>query len=337
MKSQWESISNEQEKRFQEFSQRKQLIEKDVTRTDRKLEFFAGDNNPNVQKLFNVLMTYCMYNFDLGYVQGMSDLLAPILRLVGDEEETFWCFVGLMEMEEKMFEISQGLMKTQLECLGKLIKYLYPHFWTFLEKKEAQNLYFCFRWLLISFKREFDYNDVMTLWEALWTQTYSINFRLFICCAILEGEKDEMMKNDYDFNDILKHSNNISYKMDVNYILSRAESICLQMQQQAEDLPDHIKDLINLPENTTNGQIETGQPRQNNINNDDNITTIENNIACNSSDTETHNNSNEPPLQQQQQQQQQPSATASNQCHGNREGRSSDEVVELIATAHSVF
>lgn len=62
----------------------------------------------------------------------MSDLLAPILRLVGDEEETFWCFVGLMEMEEKMFEISQGLMKTQLECLGKLIKYMYPNFWTFL-------------------------------------------------------------------------------------------------------------------------------------------------------------------------------------------------------------
>ena len=109
------------------------------------------------------------------------------------------------------------------------------------------------------------------------------------------------------------------------------------MQQQAEDLPDHIKDLINLPENTTNGQIETGQSRQNNIDNDDNITTNENNIACNSSDTGTHNNSNEPP-QQQQQQQQQPSATSSNHNnHVDRERPSSDEVVELIATAHSVF
>jgi len=62
----------------------------------------------------------------------MSDLLAPILRLIGDEVATFWCFVGLMEMEERMFEISQDLMKTQLENLGKLIKYLYPNFWIFL-------------------------------------------------------------------------------------------------------------------------------------------------------------------------------------------------------------
>ena len=76
------------------------------------------------------MFVFCF--FPIGYVQGMSDLLAPILQFIEDEEETFWCFVGLMEMEEKMFEISQGLMKTQLEYLGKLIKYLYPHFWTFL-------------------------------------------------------------------------------------------------------------------------------------------------------------------------------------------------------------
>ena len=46
------------------------------------------------------------------------------------------------------------------------------------------------------------------------------------------------------------------------------------MQQQAEDLPDHIKDLINLPEDTINGQNETGQSRRNNIDNDDNIRTV---------------------------------------------------------------
>lgn len=33
----------------------------------------------------------------LGYVQGMSDLLSPILFLMEDEVEAFWCFVGFME------------------------------------------------------------------------------------------------------------------------------------------------------------------------------------------------------------------------------------------------
>lgn len=71
--------------------------EKDVTRTDRTVQFFAGENNKNLQTLSDILMTYVMYNFDLGYVQGMSDLLSPILCLMTDEVDAFWCFVGFMD------------------------------------------------------------------------------------------------------------------------------------------------------------------------------------------------------------------------------------------------
>jgi len=73
------------------------FIDKDVFRTDRTLDFYAGNGNENLVKLHNVLMTYVMYNFDLGYVQGMSDLLSPILMIMNsDEVESFWCFVGFM-------------------------------------------------------------------------------------------------------------------------------------------------------------------------------------------------------------------------------------------------
>ena len=72
--------------------------EKDVNRTDRSMPFYGGEDNPNVVLLHNVLMTYVMYNFDLGYVQGMSDLLAPILYVVQHESTAFWCFVGYLDM-----------------------------------------------------------------------------------------------------------------------------------------------------------------------------------------------------------------------------------------------
>lgn len=85
-----------QEDNFSDYRERKSLIEKDVNRTDRTLDFYAGDNNANLQMLNDILMTYIMYNFDLGYVQGMSDLLSPILQLLEDEVDSFWCFVGFM-------------------------------------------------------------------------------------------------------------------------------------------------------------------------------------------------------------------------------------------------
>ena len=46
-----------------------------------------------------------MYNFDLGYVQGMSDLLSPILCLMDNEVDAFWCFVGFMNKVVKTFKI----------------------------------------------------------------------------------------------------------------------------------------------------------------------------------------------------------------------------------------
>jgi len=45
----------------------------------------------------NILLNYAVYNPDMGYTQGMSDLVAPVLATLHDEVDCFWCFVGLME------------------------------------------------------------------------------------------------------------------------------------------------------------------------------------------------------------------------------------------------
>ena len=101
-------------------------LEKDVVRTDRTEPFYTGvstddllhcaaDPNEsltsnslhknvsnhvfskNLEMLKNVLITYTVYNFELGYVQGMNDLLAPLLAVMEDEVDAFWCFVEFME------------------------------------------------------------------------------------------------------------------------------------------------------------------------------------------------------------------------------------------------
>ena len=44
-----------------------------------------------------VLHSYAFIYFLAGYVQGMSDLLAPLLAVMENEVDTFWCFVGFMD------------------------------------------------------------------------------------------------------------------------------------------------------------------------------------------------------------------------------------------------
>ena len=74
MKLQWRSMSEKQIEQFAEFAERKALIEKDVARTDRTHAAFEGAGNANLGLLHDILMTYVMYNFDLGYVQVSQSL-----------------------------------------------------------------------------------------------------------------------------------------------------------------------------------------------------------------------------------------------------------------------
>uniref|UniRef100_A0A8C8DJ08 TBC1 domain family member 15 n=1 Tax=Oryzias sinensis TaxID=183150 RepID=A0A8C8DJ08_9TELE len=230
MKLQWKSVSEEQERRNSRLRDYRSLIEKDVNRTDRTNRFYEGIDNPGLALLHDILMTYCMYDFDLGYVQGMSDLLSPILYVMENEVDAFWCFVSVMDQMHQNFEEQMQGMKTQLIQLGTLLRLLDPTFWNYLEVQESGYLYFCFRWLLIRFKREFSFQDVLRLWEVLWTGLPCQNFHLLVCCAILDSEKQKIMEENFGFNEILKHINELSMKLDIEEILQKAEGLFLQMK-----------------------------------------------------------------------------------------------------------
>uniref|UniRef100_A0A5K3FME6 Rab-GAP TBC domain-containing protein n=1 Tax=Mesocestoides corti TaxID=53468 RepID=A0A5K3FME6_MESCO len=97
MKAFWKSMSLKQMKNFRVFRERKSIIEKDTYRTDRQTAFFKDNSSGALTRLYNILMTYTFYNLDLGYFQGMNDLLAVILTVMDSEEDAFWCFAGLLE------------------------------------------------------------------------------------------------------------------------------------------------------------------------------------------------------------------------------------------------
>lgn len=60
-----------------------------------------------------------------------------------------------------------------------VVLFLWPHcVFSFAESQDSGYLYFCFRWLLIRFKRELSFQDVLRLWEV------SSVFDLELCTAI---------------------------------------------------------------------------------------------------------------------------------------------------------
>ncbi|XP_069565146.1 TBC1 domain family member 17 [Brachyistius frenatus] len=245
MKVQWKSVSEEQEMRNSLLRGYRSLIERDVSRTDRQNTFFSGSDNPGLALLHDVLMTYCMYNFDLGYVQGMSDLLAPILFVTQNEVESFWCLTGFMELLHQNFEESQEAMKKQLLQLSVLLKALDPELCDFLDSQDSGSLCFCFRWLLIWFKREFSFEDILTLWEVLWTRLPCDNFHLLIACSILQSQRGELIGSDHDFNTILKHINELTMKLDLLTVVCGAEAIYLQLVQ-CKELPLKVLQVLGL-------------------------------------------------------------------------------------------
>ncbi|XP_068329918.1 uncharacterized protein [Pyrus communis] len=227
VKKQWQSISPEQARRFTKFRERKGLIEKDVVRTDRSLSYYDGDDNPNVNLLRDILLTYSFYNFDLGYCQGMSDLLSPILYVMEDESESFWCFVSLMERLGPNFNRDQSGMHSQLFAIMKLVELLDAPLHNHLTQKDCLNYFFCFRWVLIQFKREFEFDKTMRLWEVLWTHYPSEHLHLYVCVAILKRHRGKIIGEQMDFDTLLKFINELSGRIDLDAVVRDAEALCI--------------------------------------------------------------------------------------------------------------
>ena len=82
---------------LQEFSNSVRQIELDLKRTYPDEQYFNSKEGEN--SLRRVLIAYCKYDANLGYVQGMNYIVAALLWHC-TEVDAFWIFVGLMEKHE---------------------------------------------------------------------------------------------------------------------------------------------------------------------------------------------------------------------------------------------
>ncbi|XP_065503639.1 TBC1 domain family member 16 isoform X2 [Caloenas nicobarica] len=222
-------------------------VDKDVVRTDRSNQFFRGEDNPNVETMRRILLNYAVFNPAIGYSQGMSDLVAPLLAEILDESDTFWCFVGLMQNTIFFSSPRDEDMEKQLMYLRELLRLMHPRFYQHLSSlgEDGLQMLFCHRWILLCFKREFPEAEALRMWEACWAHYQTDYFHLFICAAIVVIYGDDVIEQQLATDQMLLHFGNLAMHMNGELVLRKARSLLYQFHLLPR-IPCSLHDLCEL-------------------------------------------------------------------------------------------
>ena len=159
--------------------------------------------------------------------------------------------------------MAKGMMD-KLEKLRDLLEVMDPEVFQHFQDNDAGDMVFCHRWLLLTFKREFAFDDALTLFEILCSHHLELDsvqadkardeelrqkrerdagesgadsqavdrnspnndytFELFVCLAILRKYREPLLQTK-DIADIFTFINGLIGKMNLDAILSTAEAV----------------------------------------------------------------------------------------------------------------
>ncbi|XP_064425135.1 small G protein signaling modulator 2 [Latimeria chalumnae] len=209
-------------------------IDKDVQRCDRNYWYFSATN---LEKLRNIMCSYVWEHLDVGYVQGMCDILAPLMVILNNEPLAYSCFTQLMKRMCQNFP-NGGAMDSHFANMRSLIQILDSELFELMHQNgDYTHFYFCYRWFLLDFKRELLYEDVFAVWEVIWAakQISSEHFVLFIALALVEVYREIIRDNNMDFTDIIKFFNEMAERHDAQQILRIARELVYKVQTLIEN------------------------------------------------------------------------------------------------------
>lgn len=213
-------------KRHDDYLRSEDQIEKDILRTDRKIDLYERDNSDASRLMGDILNIYAENDAEIRYCQGMSDFLSPILYHVGLEHEglVFWCFKSLMKRIERNFRIDQTGIHAQLKELRELVGKADPELAEAFRSADPE-FYTCFRWILVQFKRELRYEDTARLWEVFWTRHVAHdNLHIYIAAALLIAHRRQILSLPRgEFDSLLRYINDMNMRIDVDFALREGE------------------------------------------------------------------------------------------------------------------
>lgn len=233
----------------------KRIILRDVHRTDRNNHYFS--HKRNLRKVYRILLVYALFHPDVGYAQGMNDILVQFLLVTHSEVDSYWMFSK--HMEEKRKDFMEATMLKKIDYVKSLLEEVDSSMFQFFKASECQDFLFCHRLLLLDFKRELQLEDSIRLLEILCSHYLELNsdkamaetdkalnmyfvndqggskaggvsvnlnftFGIFVCVSILLLHKEKICSAS-DAASIYGTINGLAMQLDLNAVLDTAEGL----------------------------------------------------------------------------------------------------------------
>jgi len=143
-------------------------IDVDVLRTYRDHIMFRERYSVKQQQLFNVLVAYSMYNTEVGYCQGMSEIAALLLMFMS-EEEAFWGLHSLLYCERHRMHgfFIPGfpkLLRFQAHH-DKILSKFMPRLKKHLDSNEIHASFYTMKWFFQCFLDRSPFPLTLRIWD----------------------------------------------------------------------------------------------------------------------------------------------------------------------------
>lgn len=143
-------------------------IDLDVNRTYRDHIMFMHRYDVKQQALFHVLTAYSMYNTEVGYCQGMSQITALLLMYM-NEEDAFWALVKLLSgqrhaMHGFFIPGFPKLMRFQ-EHHDRILKKTMPKLKQHLDNQEVFTSLYTMKWFFQCFLDRTPFTLTLRIWD----------------------------------------------------------------------------------------------------------------------------------------------------------------------------
>ncbi|KAG0322061.1 GTPase-activating protein [Podila horticola] len=171
-------------------------ISRDMSRTFPNHEYFQTEG-PGQEALFNVVKAYSLYDPEVGYCQGLSFVVGPLLLNMPDEE-AFCLLVRMMNSYEMRghYTPEMNMLQLRLYQFEQLMEETVPLVFKHLRNQGIRSTMYASQWFMTLFAYKFPLELVFRVYDIIFVEGVESLLRFAI--ALLKTSHDKILSLDFD-------------------------------------------------------------------------------------------------------------------------------------------